>query len=199
MGMRRVVITGVGVISALGCKRQSFWEALTAGRPGIHPIEGIDRSLIRFQYGAEVRNYDPLSHFDEREASLLDRFAQFGVIAAREAVADSGIEFTPELKERTAIVTGSCAGGQGTEDEGFVNLYKHNIPRVNPFTIPRIMANGAASRISLEHGIIGPTYTVAPPVPPRTTPSDRRFGWSETDWSTPRLPEAVKRFSALGF
>ncbi len=149
------------MISALGCKRESFWEALIAGRPGIHPIQGVDRSLIRFQYGAEVRNYNPLLHFDEREASLLDHFAQFGVVAAREAIADSGIEFTPELKERTAIVTGSCAGGQATEDEGFTALYKNNVPRVNPFTIPRIMANGAASRISLEQGITGPTYTVA--------------------------------------
>jgi nodulation protein E len=161
MSNRRVVITGAGVISALGRTREEFWKSLIAGTPGIHLIEGIDRSLIRFQYGAEVRNYKHSCYFEEKDASLLDRFAQFGVIAAREAVADSGIEFTPELRERTAIVTGSCGGGQSTEDEGFVALYQNNVPRVNPFTIPRIMANGAASRISLEYGIVGPTYTVA--------------------------------------
>ena len=161
MSNRRVAITGLGVISALGNNRQEFWKALVNGEPGIRPLQGVDRSLIRFQYGAEVQNYCAGCYFDEKEAGLLDRFAQFGVIAAREAVADSGIEFSAELKERTAIITGSCAGGQATEDEGFVNLYKNNVPRVNPFTIPRIMANGAASRISLENGIIGPTYTVS--------------------------------------
>jgi len=161
MSNRRVVISGVGVISALGANRMEFWDAISKGRPGIHPIEGMDRSLIRFQNGAEVRGYNCCQYFDEKDASLLDKFAQFGVVAAREAVADSGIEFSPSLKERTVIVTGSCGGGQSTEDEGFVNLYKHNVPRVNPFTIPRIMANGAASRISLEYGIVGATYTVA--------------------------------------
>jgi nodulation protein E len=161
MSNRRVAITGLGIISALGRNRQEFWKAIVNGEPGIRPIQGVDRSLLRFQYGAEIQDYASTRYFDEKEASLLDRFAQFGVIAAREAIADSGIEFTADLRERTAIITGSCAGGQATEDEGFVNLYKNNVPRVNPFTIPRIMANGAASRISLENGIIGPTYTVA--------------------------------------
>jgi nodulation protein E len=83
------------------------------------------------------------------------------VVAAREAVADAGIEWTTGLRENTAIVTGSCVGGQTTEDEGFVNLYRKNIPRVNPLTIPRTMENAAASRISLELGVVGPTYTVS--------------------------------------
>lgn len=157
----RVVVTGLGVISALGHDRCAFWQALTEGRPGIAPLESVDRSLLRFQNGAEVRNYDAARHFDEKEAGLLDRFAQFGVIAAREAVAAAGIEWTDELRENAAIVTGSCVGGQTTEDEGFVNLYRKNIPRVNPLTIPRTMENAAASRISLETGIVGPTYTVS--------------------------------------
>jgi nodulation protein E len=157
----RVVVTGLGVISALGHDRCAFWQALTEGRPGIAPLESVDRSLLRFQNGAEVRNYDAARHFDEKEAGLLDRFAQFGVIAAREAVAAAGIEWNDELRENAAIVTGSCVGGQTTEDEGFVNLYRKNIPRVNPLTIPRTMENAAASRISLETGIVGPTYTVS--------------------------------------
>ena len=106
-------------------------------------------------------DWDALRHFDEKDAGLLDRFAQFGVVAAREAVADAGIQWNAGLREETAIVTGSCVGGQCTEDEGFVNLYRKNIPRVNPLTIPRTMENAAASRISLETGIVGPTYTVS--------------------------------------
>src|SRR5579871_495081 len=158
---QRVVVTGVGVISALGHHACEFWSALAAGQSGIAPLESVDRALLRFQNAAEVRNYDPIRYFDEKEIGLLDRFAQFGAIAAREAVAGSGLSWTEELRENTAIVTGSCVGGQTTEDDGFVNLYRKNIPRVNPLTIPRTMENAAASRISLEMGIVGPTYTVS--------------------------------------
>ena len=159
--MRRVAVTGIGVISALGHNAADFWQALQAGRSGIAPLEAVDRSLLRFPNGAEVRNYAPGQYFDDKELGLLDRFAQFGVIAAREAIAEAGIEWTPELRESTAIVTGSCTGGQTTEDDGFVNLYRNNVPRVNPFTIPRSMENAAASRISLETGVVGPTYTIS--------------------------------------
>ncbi len=155
------MVTGVGVISALGENAAEFWNALIEGRSGIRPMQAVDRTQFRFPNGAEVQNYNPSKYFDEKEQSLLDRFAQFAVVAAREAVGDSGIEFTQALKERTAIVTGSCVGGQQTEDEGFVSLYKNGSPRVNPFTIPRIMGNGGASRISVEYGVVGPTYTVS--------------------------------------
>ena len=158
---RRVAVTGIGVISAIGHNTGDYWQALQAGCCGIAPLESVDRTLLRFANGAEVRNYSPARYFDEKEIGLLDRFAQFGVIAAREAIAAAGIEWTTALRESTAIVTGSCVGGQTTEDEGFVNLYRNNSPRVNPFTIPRGMENAAASRISLETGVVGPTYTVS--------------------------------------
>jgi len=158
---RRVAVTGLGVISALGKNAQEFWQALVAGRPGIGPLQSIDPTLLRFPNGAEVRGYAPSSYFDEKDIGLLDRFAQFGVIAAREAIVAAGIEWTPQLRESTAIITGTCVGGQTTEDEGFVNLYRNNIPRVNPLTIPRTMGNAAASRISLETGVVGPTYTIS--------------------------------------
>lgn len=161
MPPRRVVVTGLGVICALGENRCEFWDALAAGRSGVRPMELVDRSLLRFPNGAEVAGYDPARYFDEKALSLLDRFAQFGVQAAREAVADSGIEFTDALRERSAIVTGSCVGGQSTEDEGFQGLYRHNATRVNPFTIPRTMGNAVASRVSVECGITGPAYTVS--------------------------------------
>jgi len=158
---RHVAVTGLGVISALGKNAQEFWQALVAGRPGIGPLQSIDPTLLRFPNGAEVRGYAPSSYFDEKDIGLLDRFAQFGVIAAREAIVAAGIEWTPQLRESTAIITGTCVGGQTTEDEGFVNLYRNNIPRVNPLTIPRTMGNAAASRISLVTGVVGPTYTIS--------------------------------------
>lgn len=158
---RSVAVTGVGVVSALGNKVDDFWQCLIEGKPGIGTITAIERGLLRFENGAEVRGWNPLLYFDEKDAGLLDRFAQFGVVAARDAIADAGISWTTGLQENTCIVTGSCVGGQSTEDEGFVNLYKKNIPRVNPLTIPRTMENAAASRISLETGIVGPTYTIS--------------------------------------
>jgi len=158
---RRVAVTGLGVISALGGNSAEFWQALQAGQPGIRPLRAVDPALLRFPNAAEVPNYAPEQYFDEKELGLVDRFAQFGVIAAREAIASAGIEWTPQLRESTAIITGTCVGGQTTEDEGFVNLYRNNIPRVNPFTIPRTMGNAAASRISLETGVVGPTYTIS--------------------------------------
>jgi nodulation protein E len=158
---RRVAVTGIGVVSAIGNNAGDFWRSLERGQSGISQLQAVDPALLRFSQAAEVRNFAPAQYFDEKEISLLDRFAQFGVVAAREALAQAGIAWTQSLRESTAIVTGSCVGGQTTEDEGFVNLYRNNIPRVNPFTIPRTMENAAASRISLETGVVGPTYTVS--------------------------------------
>ncbi|MGE5645330.1 MAG: beta-ketoacyl-[acyl-carrier-protein] synthase family protein [Acidobacteriota bacterium] len=161
MPHRRVVVTGIGVISALGNDAAGFWQSLAAGRSGIGPIKCTDMTGIRFQNGGEVHAYDANDYFQAKEPDFLDRFAQFAVIAAREAVRSSGIEWTPELRERSAIVTGSCVGGQGTEDEGYQNLFVRGKPRVNPLTIPRSMSNAGASHISMETGITGPTYTIS--------------------------------------
>ena len=161
MAPRRVVVTGLGAISALGHDVPCFWNALIAGRPGIAPIASVDVSKIRFQNGAEVRHYDPSQHFEASQADLLDRFAQFGLIAARQAIRDSGIVFTPELRQRTATVTGTSVGGQSTQDAQFWAVYYNHAPRVHPLTIPRIMPNAGASHISMEFGILGPAFTVS--------------------------------------
>lgn len=161
MRLRRVVVTGMGVISALGPNAAAFWTALREGRSGIGPIESVDCSQLRFQNGAEVRGYNPDDYLDPKEAAFLDRFAQFSLIAAREAVADAGLEWTPQLRDNTAVVTGSCIGGQCTQDQGFVDLYVEKRQRVHPLTIPRTMANAGASRISLEYGLHGPVYTIS--------------------------------------
>ncbi len=159
--MRRVAITGMGAISALGRTVPEFAQALREGRSGIGPIESCDMSQLRFQNGAEVRGYSHQPYFEDRRADFIDRFAQFAVIAAREAVQDAGVEWTPELRETAAIVTGSCVGGQSTEDIGFVEVYKKGLNRVHPLTIPKTMANAGASHISMEFGITGPSFTVS--------------------------------------
>jgi len=159
--MRRVAITGLGAISALGRTVPEFAQALREGRSGIGPIESCDMSQLRFQNGAEVRGYSHQPYFDDRRADFIDRFAQFAVIAAREAVQNAGVEWTPELRETAAIITGSCVGGQSTEDIGFVEVYKKGFNRVHPLTIPKTMANAGASHISMEFGITGPSFTVS--------------------------------------
>jgi len=158
---RRVAVTGIGVISALGSTRPAFFEALAAGSSGIRPMTLVPEGSVRFPNGAEVPDYRPADYFDERDAAFLDRFAQFAMIAAREAVSDSGIVFDPVLGQSTAIVSGSCVGGKTTEDDGFRGLYEQKNPRVQPLTIPKTMANAGASRISLEYGITGPVYTIS--------------------------------------
>ncbi|MBZ5725086.1 MAG: beta-ketoacyl-[acyl-carrier-protein] synthase family protein [Acidobacteriia bacterium] len=159
--MRRVAITGAGAICALGRNIDEFAASLREGRSGIGPIESTDMSQIRFQNGAEVRGYRHQPYFDDRRADFMDRFAQFAVIAAREAVAQAGVAWTPELCETAAIVTGSCVGGQSTEDIGFHEVYKLGHNRVHPLTIPKTMANAGASHISMEFGITGPSFTIS--------------------------------------
>ena len=159
--MRRVAITGMGTIGALGRNTGEFFESLREGRSGIGPIQSADVTQMRFQNGAEVKGYSHTPYFDDRRADFIDRFAQFAVIAAREAVECAAVEWTPERRENAAIVTGSCVGGQSTEDIGFQEIYKHGHNRVHPLTIPKTMANAGASHISMEFGITGPSFTIS--------------------------------------
>lgn len=104
--MHRVAVTGIGAVSAFGHTFAEFWNGLAAGKSAIRPLTLVAPGVLRFPNAAEVPDFDPLRYFDEKEAQLLDRFAQFAAVAAREAIRSSGIEFTPELGERTAIVLG---------------------------------------------------------------------------------------------
>ena len=157
----RVAITGIGVICAIGNTREEFASGLCEGRCGIGGITLADVSGLRFHNGAEVKGYVPEQHFEPRQLDVIDRFAQFAAVAAREAVSDSGIVWTDELRERCAIVTGSCVGGQTSEDQGFWDVYRLGKTRVHPMTIPRTMANAGASYISMDLALPGPAWTVS--------------------------------------
>jgi nodulation protein E len=160
---RRVVVTGVGVVSAFGDTFGEFWTGVAGGVSAIRPMTlvppaSLQLRPLRFVNAAEAA-FDPSRYFDEKEILYLDRFAQFAAVAAREALASARLNEAP-LGDRAAIVTGCCTGGQTTEDENFHALYAGN-QRVSPVTIPRVMGNAGASRISLEFGITGPVYTVS--------------------------------------
>jgi nodulation protein E len=133
---------------------------LRAGRSAIGPIQSVDCSTLRFQNGAEVRGFDPLAHFEGGKDAQIDRFAQFAVVAARDAIRDSGVVLTPALREQSAVISGSSVGGQLAIEEGYQDLYLKDRGRVHPLTIPRTMSNAGASHIAMDLGFSGPTYTV---------------------------------------
>jgi nodulation protein E len=158
--MNRVVITGFGVVSPVGCTLDDFWSALVAGRSGIGPISIIPTERLTARVAAQVLDFDPAAHFDPKRVGLLDRFAQFAVVAARAAVADAQLAIDPELALDIATVIGTGVGGQNTMDDQYLRLYGQNSPRVHPFTVPKLMANAAASHVSMDLGLKGPTYSV---------------------------------------
>ena len=157
----RVAVTGIGVVSALGADRPSFWESLTAGRSGIGPVDRVDLSEFRFQHAAQARDYDPADHFETKELRPLDRFSQLAVVAAREAVADAGVAWTDALRARTAVIAGSCTPGQDTLNDGYHRLYGEGRTRLDPLTIPRVMGNGGASAITMDLGFRGPSFAIS--------------------------------------
>jgi nodulation protein E len=156
-----VVVTGLGCVSALGTTVADFRSALEGGRPGIGPMRCVEPGRVRFTNGAEARDYDSSAHFEPTRLDLLDRFAQFALVAAREAVRDAGLEWTPALRERAAVIWGSSMGGQCTQDDQFLELYGHRKERIHPLSIPRAMANAATSQISMEFGLTGPAFTIS--------------------------------------
>ncbi len=160
--MQRVVISGHGAVSALGIGANTLWSALREGRGGIRPLDHPEAANLRVLIAAQVPHFDPAAHFDDKRRPLLDRFSQFALVAAREAIAESGLDFASnDLGARTAVIIGSAVGGELTRDEQSRRLYADKSPRVHPLSIPRTMINAPASHISMEHGLTGPSFAVA--------------------------------------
>ncbi|MGB0553568.1 MAG: beta-ketoacyl-[acyl-carrier-protein] synthase family protein [Alphaproteobacteria bacterium] len=159
--MNRVVITGLGVISAAGHNAADFWDKVKNGQSSIVEITTIPTDTLTVRIGAEVAGFEPQEHFEKRQLGMLDRFSQFGLVASREAVADSGISFEGEAGERAASIIGSGVGGQTTLDASYWAIYAEKKTRVHPFTVPRLMINAATSHITMEHAIRGPAFSVA--------------------------------------
>jgi nodulation protein E len=159
---RRVVITGLGIVSALGNSVDEVWDNVIHCRSGIGPLDHSVYSLpIKINSVAEVKNFDPTQHFEKKDLDMLDRFAQFALFSAKQAVRQAGIEFTPELGARTAVITGTSIGGEATHDRALSDLYLERKGRAHPFTIPMIMPNAGASQVSMAYGLTGPAYTIS--------------------------------------
>jgi nodulation protein E len=160
--VRRVVVTGLGAVTPLGHTVPAYWAGLKAGQSGMGPITlTVTPEELTQKVVAEIKNFDPLKHFEERELSTLDRFSQIAVVAAREAIAQAGVTFDMPLSLRTACIMGSGVGGMMTLDDTYRRVYLEKKKRVFPLSIPRLMINAAASQISMHCGIRGPAYMIA--------------------------------------
>ena len=158
--VHRVVVTGLGAITPLGNNAAVYWDKLKQGMNGLGPITCPGNEELTQKIAGEVRNYNPLDYFEERQLSTLDRFSQFAMVAAREAVAQSGLVFDRTLSLRTATILGTGVGGQNTLDDAFRRIYLEKKTRLFPLSIPRMMANAPASQVSMQHGLRGPAFVV---------------------------------------
>lgn len=161
MQTRRVVITGLGTINPLGNNSAQTWDAMTAGRSGIGPITLFDPEGLKTRFGGEVRDFDPEEVFGRREARRMDRFTQFAMVAAAEAVADSGIEFGNSTAERTGAVMGSGIGGINTLLYEAYKAADQGEQWASPHLVPMLLPDTAPAKIAIEYGLLGPNMSIA--------------------------------------
>ncbi len=159
--MRRVVVTGIGVFASTGKNANQFFDTLVQGRSAVRRIQQFDPSQLSVQIAAEVPDYDPLAYFPAKRLDLLDRFSQFALLAAKEAMESSGLQLQEDERPRFGVVTGTGMAGATTFDTGYFNLYAKQATRLHPFTIPKVMHNAATSQICMEFGAQGPSFTTA--------------------------------------
>ncbi|MCT4636685.1 MAG: beta-ketoacyl-ACP synthase II [Bacteroidales bacterium] len=159
MELKRVVVTGIGAITPLGNDAKSFWENLVKGESGCDMISHFDASKFKTKFACEVKNFDSKDHFDRKEAKTLDLYAQFAIVAAKEAVEDANFDFESLDLDRTGVVWASGIGGIGTfmeEVRSFVS--GDGTPRFSPFFIPKMISDIAAGHISMKYGFRGPNF-----------------------------------------
>ena len=160
MELKRVVVTGLGAITPLGKTLTETWEGLVNGKSGARPITHFDASKFKTQFACEVKDFEPTQYFDLKEARKLDRYAQFALIAADEAIADSGLEVEKLDLDRIGVIFSSGIGGISTFQEEVENYDEERGPRFNPFFIPKMISDISAGHISMKYGFRGPNFSV---------------------------------------
>jgi nodulation protein E len=159
--MKRVVITGAGTINPLGHTVPATLQAMREGRCGIGPLEMRDVDRLSIKIGGQVKDYEPDAHYNRQQQALYDRFTQFTLLSAREAIEQAGLEFAGQLAAEAGVVLGTSGGGLNTQDENYRAVYEEGKNRVHPFIVPKLMNNAAASHVSMEWNLKGPSFTVA--------------------------------------
>ena len=159
--MKRVVITGAGTINALGHTVERTLQAMREGTCGIGPLKVRDIERLSVQIGGQIKGYNPDKVFNRQQLSLYDRFTQLTLIAAKEAITQSGLEFAGALAAKSGVVLGTAGGGVSTWDDNYRSVYEAGKNRVHPFVVPKLMNNAAASHLSVEYNLKGPSFTVS--------------------------------------
>ncbi|MBQ7632372.1 MAG: beta-ketoacyl-ACP synthase II [Paludibacteraceae bacterium] len=162
MQLRRVVITGLGALTPVGNSAPETWEALVQGKSGIAPITSFDASLFKTQFAGEVKGFNPEAVIDRKEARKMDRYSQFSLCVADEALRDSGLDLEKEDRSRVGVIWGSGMGGLQTMEAEIIDFAKgDSVPRFNPFMIPKAIPSMAAGMISIRFGLGGPSFSVS--------------------------------------
>ena len=162
MELKRVVITGLGAVTPVGNSAPETWQALISGANGIAPITAFDATNFKSHFAGEVKNFDPSAVIDRKEARKMDRYSQFSVCVADEALKDSGLDLEKEDRSRVGVIWGSGMGGlQSTESEIIDFAKGDGVPHFNPFMIPKAIPSIAAGLISIRFGLGGPSYSVS--------------------------------------
>ncbi|UWR23927.1 beta-ketoacyl synthase [Sulfitobacter sp. S190] len=159
--MKRVVITGAGTINALGHSVPDTYAAMREGRCGIGPLDFRDVDRLSIQIGGQVTGFEAEGRYNRQQMSLYDRFTQFTLAAAKEAIEQSGIVFSGDTSARSGVVLGTAGGGVSTWDDNYRAVYEEGKNRVHPFVVPKLMNNAAASHVSMEWNLKGPSFTVS--------------------------------------
>ena len=159
--MKRVVITGAGTINALGHNVPQTLEAMREGHCGIGLLDFRDVDRLAIKIGGQVRDFNADTEFNRQQMSLYDRFTQFTLLAAKEAIGQSGLTFTGDLAATSGVVLGTAGGGVSTWDDNYRAVYEEGKKRVHPFVVPKLMNNAAASHVSMEFNLKGPSFTVS--------------------------------------
>ncbi|MSR30119.1 MAG: beta-ketoacyl-[acyl-carrier-protein] synthase II [Gemmataceae bacterium] len=158
---RRVVLTGLGSVNSLEVGVNRFWSALCEGKSGVGLIEQFDTSAFKVHFGGEVKNFNPEAIIDPKISRRLDRFSQFALLGAIEAVQDSGLDFSKEDPFRCGVICGSGIGGINEFEEQHIRQLQKGADRISPFVIPKMIANAAAGNISIHFGLMGPNTAVS--------------------------------------
>lgn len=161
MDRRRVVITGLGCITSLSESADGLFGALCEGRSGVTTIESFDASAFAVHFGGEIKHFDVTKYIDRREAKRMDRFSEFAVAAAIQAVQDSGLEIAKEDPYRIGAIVGTGIGGLKEIEEQHVRLIEKGPSKVSPFCVPRLMSNAASGNIAIQFGLRGPSFSVS--------------------------------------
>ncbi len=159
MALRRVVVTGLGALTPIGNDIKSYWDGLISGKSGADHITYFDTTKFKTQFACELKEYDPLSHFDRKEARKLDKFAQYAIVCSNEAIKDAGLDNSSIDKNRVGVIWGSGIGGLETFQIEATNYAEGDgTPRYNPFFIPKMIPDIAPGVISIRHGFKGPNF-----------------------------------------